>query len=244
MKSRYSNVVVALAATGAIAGVAVFVGSAMRARAQSGKAAVGVGVSVPSQIPLLATETQPQYSPLGELQRVTFKLFNRGSQPLTAVEISWTLKFAGGGTSRATDYIDYWAQQGGPLASGAADTVEFSGATSQKPGGAVEPLVSAMATVAYAEFEDGSKYGPSIEPASVWFTSERTAKVAAYRELLQDYRAGGEPELIKALQRVTPAQTGAARGTRRYLYALYRSSGTTAVVAELTRVASLPVPPG
>lgn len=242
MKSESCKFVMTLAIAGATLAVAVFVGTAAKTRAQAGGAGVNVNIDVPSQVPLLITDARPEYAPSGALQQITYRLTNDGAQALAGAEISWLFTFEGGGVIHTKQYVDYWWAEKGPLAVGKSGSLEIGAVTSQKPGGAPEPLESATGTVTYAEFKDGSKYGPDADTASAWFSSERTAMLAAYRELLKDYRSGGTAGLMKALQTFTPAQTHAESGTRRVLYKLYKSKGEAAVVAELTRVASMPAP--
>jgi hypothetical protein len=242
MKPRKLRLVTATGLVAAATAVAIIAVTLSRGRAQTRSTGVSVNVSVPAEIPAQITDAQAQYAPSGALQGITYKLVNRGAEPLTGAQITWSLKFAGGGATHAVQYKDYWAAQNGPLPVGSSDGGELGAATSHKPGGAVEPLESATGTVAYVEFEDGSKFGPNLKAASSWFAAEREARLAAYRELLQTYRAGGEDGLVKALQTYTPAQTGADRGAHRVLYGLYRSKGVSAVIAELTRVSTQQLP--
>jgi hypothetical protein len=201
--------------------------------------------AAPSDTPLLITNMREQYGSNGLLQHIDYMLVNGGSQKLTGAQISWSLKFANGSTPRVVQYTDYWSGETGPLAVGASDPLEVAGLRVAGKSGAPEVLLtSATATITYAEFEDGTRLGPNAAAASSWFSSERHARLAAYRKLLDAYRAGGATALSAAFETASPADTQADRGSRRVVGEIYRTQGVAGAVAELQRVLSLKLPPG
>ncbi len=207
------------------------------AKAQESQAnpGVSVDVEVPSDIPLQISDIHATPSPNG-LQHLDYALVNTGSQQLTAVQVSWNIRFADGHALRTEDRIDYLFDLDQKVASGGREKLEMGPITAAQHPSPVEQLTGRLT---FAEFADGSRLGPDAEKLSPSFTDERARQSNAYRRWFEIYRTGGEQGLEEALRSESASETVIGRPIRLGLLDFERQRGMTALVQELGRLASI-----
>lgn len=199
---------------------------------------VNVLLNSTPDIPLEIANPMALSLPAG-LKGLTYSLVNRGDQRLLAVEITWKLHFANGGTHPAVDRADYAFSTHIALAPGASDNMEIGSYVATKH---PSPVQGVTGEITFAQFADGTTFGSNRAEMLPWLKEERSATLNEYHKLLEIYRSGGESALTHALVARSDTDTFRGRADREELRNLQLSKGTNAVEAKLSRITSMKLP--
>jgi len=198
---------------------------------------VAVHTNVPQGAPIEIQDVQATPAPLGSTG-IHYKITNNSTLRLTAIEIQWNLKFAHRTPMRTVVRRDYFFSPTA-LAPGASDHFMVGGIENKSSGVKWDPLQDATATVSYAEFANGTQYGSDIRPAARWFASYRTESAEFYQQALAAYQAGEMAGLTQAMSWRREPGTMGGRAAWMNLHEIEEKKGSSGLITELTRLASL-----
>ena len=194
-------------------------------------------INVPPDIPVRIMHFQFDPSPRG-MTAFHYDVQNLSGQGLVAVEVRWQTQSRDHPRADFTNQDDRWLT--GLLASN--DSARFQVTNVSSP--ATQPLTRLTGTIAYAEFEDGTRLGTDGAAVGQKIKQERKATLAGYGKLLETFNIGGGEALKQALkqQAAAPARDPATQAATAHLLGLLADQGVDAVVLELQRVSRLSVP--
>lgn len=163
----------------------------------------------------------------------SYAIRNPRNSGLVAIEISWYFETMAGAV-RVTTFADSWIAGTSWLPATLTMQETFDAYVGARAG-AVQRLI---AVVSYAEFQDGARMG---DPEREGVFSRRRREIReAYEKLRSAFNAGGLEGLTEALK-ATPRQTPAEQAARIRLRQILSDQGLEAVLADMSRVLSLPV---
>ncbi len=180
-----------------------------------------------------------------ELSRLTFAWSEKGAgsgsyairnprnSGLIAIEISWYFETTTG-TVRVTTFADRWIAGTSWLPATLTMQETFDAYVGARTG-AVQRLI---AVVSYAEFQDGARMGDSVRESL--FSRRRQEIREAYAGLRSAFNAGGIEGLTEALK-PAPRQNASERAAGIRLRQILSDQGLEAVLADISRLLSLPV---
>ena len=210
----------------------------------------GVQIEVPGDIPLHITNFAFDPSP-SSMTAFHYDIQNSAGQGLVAVEVRWQTQLAGKSGVTVTNRDDRWLT--GQLATGQSERFQVTNVPNSVPSAAAaqaktasQQLSGMVATVTYAEFEDGTRLGSDVAVIGKEIDTARRTAVAAYAKLLDTFNASGSEALVQALklQNAAHDQSSAVQEATARLLGILSDQGVDAVVQELQRVAALPIPEG
>ena len=198
-----------------------------------------VSLGLPSDVPLRLVNFSFDNSRPGMLA-FHYDVKNFSGQGLVAVEISWQAQFGEKAPTSISNLDDRWLT--GQLAAGGAEHFQVSNVPN--PGSA--PLARLVASVSYAEFEDGSRLGANAAERGKSVDAGRRATLASYLKFLDTFNKSGSEAMAQAIRvgSVTSAtrQLPAVQEANARLLGILTEQGVDAVVLELQRVSTLPLP--
>jgi hypothetical protein len=197
---------------------------------------ISVEINPQSDIPLEITNAAATSTPSG-MQGLRYTLVNRGERRLLAVEITWKLHLANGGTPTVADRADYAFST--DIAAGASDNMEEGSYVGTRNTSRVQ---SVTGEITFAQFADGAVFGSDRAKVLPWLKEGRSATLNECHRLLEIYRSGGESALASALVVQSDSDTLRARADRRELRKLQLRNGINAVEAKLSQIASMKLP--
>jgi hypothetical protein len=124
--------------------------------------------------------------------------------------------------------VDSWQRDSAFAAPGAATNLPISLVVAVKDGRVQHVTVRPV----YAEFDDGSRFGPTAEELHRCLASERRSVLAASKRLLAAYAEGGHRALMSALQAMPELE---------WLFFVQRERGAEALLSELKKTRRLPL---
>jgi hypothetical protein len=194
-------------------------------------------INIPADIPLRIANFQFDPSPSG-MTAFHYDVQNASGQGLVAVEVRWQTQSGDHPSTDITNQDDRWLT--GLLASNGSARFQVTNV----PSPATQPLTRLTGTIAYAEFEDGTRLGTDAAKVGLKITQERKATVAAYGKLLETFNTGGAEALAQALKKqdATQGLDAATQAATAHLLGLLADQGVDAVVLELQRVLALSLP--
>ena len=197
-----------------------------------------VALSVSPDIPLRLVNFKFDTS-RSDMLAFRYDVQNDSGEGLMAVEVSWRAEFGGSAVSIA-NRDDRWLT--GQLPAGGRERFQVTNV----PDSGAQPLTRLVATVTYAEFEDGSRLGSNAAAVGKEVDAGRRATLASYAKLLATFNPGGGDALIRALKLGSatgaPAQLPAVQEANARLLGILADRGVDAVVLELQRVSTLTLP--
>ena len=201
----------------------------------------GFTLVIPSSVPLELVKVE---GPSGEpVPHYRYTLRNIGVRPIVALATKWSIYIGDDAVPQLTrlSTADSWL--GGPsewLGPGQERAFILTGVVTRN-GTSVRRFEG---TPVYVEFDDGTRIGSESSTIFSQLTRERQGTLDEYRRALEVYNASGKQALIAELiQTKTSTQAGRARSLAAMtLLAKMQQKGLDAVVADLTRVATLRVP--
>ncbi|HEV2382690.1 MAG TPA: hypothetical protein VG206_23230 [Terriglobia bacterium] len=217
---------------------------------EAGSAPAGVQIEVPADIPLHITNFGFDPSP-SSMTAFHYDVQNSAGQGLVAVEVRWQTQLAGKSGVTVTNRDDRWLT--GQLATGQAERFQVTNVPNEAPSTnaaqaklAPQQLSGMVATVTYAEFEDGTRLGSEAAAIGKEIDAARRTAVAAYAKLLDTFNSSGSEAMVQALKQQNAAhdQSSAVQEATARLLGVLNDQGVDAVVQELQRVAALTIPEG
>jgi len=143
--------------------------------------------------------SDPQLRPTSErinFNGLTYSLRNNSSQPLVAFEMWWDLYFDNGEKMmRLPQISDGWLE-GQILAPGENSAQSYDVQIHDMKGGRI---IRVVGTVAYAEFEDGTRTGPDANELAHYLAAGRRRALEVYSKLLETARNQGREEVARML---------------------------------------------
>jgi hypothetical protein len=215
--------------------MALAVASAAPAR---GADASQVEINTSPEVPLRITNFRFDPSPAG-MTAFRYEVQNVSGQGLVAVEVRWQEYFGEHQAVAFSNRDDRWLT--GLLATDGSERFQVSNVPSLS---AQAPPSRLVATITYAEFEDGTKLGSDAARVGREISQGRRATLTAYEKLLETFNSGGGEALAQALKQNSSPQgqdPAVQAGTARLL-GILSDGGVDAVVEELQRVATMSVP--
>ena len=218
--------------------------------AEAGSVPAGVQIEVPADIPLHITNFRFDPSP-SSMTAFHYDIQNISGQGLVAIEVRWQTQLAGKSGAMVTNRDDRWIS--GQLPAGQAERFQVTNVPNRAPAATAaqanltpQRLSGMTGTIAYAEFEDGTRVGADAVAIGEEIDAARRTAVATYGKLLETFNSGGSEALIQALrqQNASHDQSSAAQEATARLLGILNDRGADAVVLELQRVSAMPVPEG
>jgi hypothetical protein len=163
---------------------------------------------------------------------------NTSGQGLVAVEVKWRAEFDNGSEVSISNRDDRWLP--GQLPAGGQERFQVSNV----PDAGGQPVTKLVATVTFAEFEDGTRLGTNAAAVGKEIGAARRATIASYAKLLTTFNRAGSEALVEAL-RLSSAGTNeipAVQEANARLLSILADHGIDAVVLELERVSTLTLP--
>ena len=162
---------------------------------------------------------------------------NKSGQGLLAVEVHWEAQ-TGEVSSTISNRSDNWLS--GQVAPDQSEHFQVSNVANFVR----QPLTRLVGTIAYAELEDGTRFGTDAAQIGKQIDQARRAEAASYAKLLDVFNSGGGDALAQALkqQSATHGQDPAVQEATGRLLGMLDDQGVDAVVKELQRVAVLSIP--
>jgi hypothetical protein len=173
----------------------------------------------------------------GDMIAFQYDVQNTSGQGLMAVEVHWEAQ-TGEVKSTISNRSDNWLT--GQLAADHSEHFQVSNVANFPR----QPLTRLIGTVAYAELEDGSRFGTDAAQVGKQIEAARHATVASYAKLLDTFDSRGGDALTQALK-LQSAASGldpAVQEATGRLLGILHDQGVDAAVKELQRVATLSVP--
>jgi len=162
---------------------------------------------------------------------------NKSGQGLLAVDVHWEAQ-TGDINSTISNRSDDWLS--GQLAADQSQHFQVSNVANFPR----QPLTRLVGTIAYAELEDGTRFGTDAAEVGKQIGAARHAAAASYAKLLDTFNSGGGEALTQALklQGAARGQDPAVQEATGRLQGILDDEGVDAVVKELQRVAVLSIP--
>ena len=194
-------------------------------------------LNVPPEIPLHIVNFRFDPSPGGMLA-FHYDVQNASGQGLVALEVRWQAYSGDTATNDVANRDDRWLSGMVPVGGSARFQV------TNVPSSAAQPVNRLTGTIAYAEFEDGTRVGTKVARVGRQITRGRKTTVAAYQKLLDTFNTDGPDALVQALkqQNATSGQDAATQAATAHLVGLLADQGVDAVVLELRRVSDMSIP--
>jgi hypothetical protein len=144
---------------------------------------------IPPDVPLDYSALRLHLRSNGAVSAGSYTLKNSSRLGLVTVVTRWQFRGENPGSAPATStqVIDSWQSDRAFLAPAAQQVENFSLFVRTPQGERVQGVV---ATVVYAEFEDGTRVGPEATTMGANLRSQRQRILAAYHDLLERIRAG------------------------------------------------------
>ncbi|HUI43727.1 MAG TPA: hypothetical protein VL523_17330 [Terriglobia bacterium] len=195
--------------------------------------------NVPADVPLRLVNFKFDTS-RPDMVAFHYDVQNVSGQGLLAVELGWRAEFGDKGAVSISNRDDRWLT--GQLATGRLEHFQVTNV----PNLGAEPLTRLVATVRYAEFEDGSALGVDAAAIAKDIDSGRRATLASYARLLDSFNKAGSEALIQGLKvgsaTSIPRELPAVQEANARLLGMLHDQGVDAVVLELQRVSTLRLP--
>jgi hypothetical protein len=121
---------------------------------------------------------------------------NHHSAGLVTLIVAATFTSDEGEKVTIVNVADSWDRDAGFVAAGRSTELPLSLTVAVRGGRVVDVAIRPV----YAEFDDGSRFGPTAEELHACLAGERRSMVAASKELSDVYATGGEKALRLALQ--------------------------------------------
>jgi hypothetical protein len=231
-----------------VAWVAVVLLGLPVAASEASAVPVGVQIEIPADIPLHITNFAFDPSP-SSMTAFHYDIQNVSGQGLVAIEVRWQTQSGGQSGAVVTNRDDRWLT--GQLATGQAEHFQVTNVPNHlldtkvvQAGSTAQRLSGMVGTIAYVEFEDGTRLGADAASVGKEIDEARRTAIAAYAKLLDTFNASGSEALVRALQQQVSAPNAAIQEATARLLGILKDQGPDAVVLELQRVAALPVPEG
>ena len=197
-----------------------------------GADAAQVEINTSPEVPLRITNFAFDPSPAG-MMAFRYDVQNVSGQGLVAVEVRWQTYFGEHAAIAFSNRDDRWLS--GQLAADGSERFQVSNVPGPSAPGSPSRLV---ATITYAEFEDGTRLGSDAARVGREISQARRATLTAYGKLLETFDSGGGEALVQALKQnsAPQGQDPAVQAATARLLGILSEDGVDAVVEELQRV--------
>jgi hypothetical protein len=197
---------------------------------------LSVEITTQPETPVRITNFRFDASQVGTIA-FQYDVQNKSGQGLLAVEVHWEAQ-AGEMSSTFPNRSDNWLT--GQLAADQSEHFQVSNVANFPR----QPLTRLVGTIAYAELEDGTRFGTDAAQIGMQIDAARRAAAASYSKLLDTFNSGGGEALTQALklQSAARGQDPAVQEATGRLSGILHDQGVDAAVKELQRVATLSIP--